>query len=302
MYVDDISFLFLDDKAFLKHGATNANHESIPISLNPVSSMQLELSLKESTDALDDKTPSTVNHSMGNGTMKISTPSTAERAAVNALQSPEKVAVNALLMAAIAMTEMGGEKKSSESILTPSSSSKKNTSSPEDTGRSGGQFETPQRYFLKKFKSPKLNASNATQNNSRSQNRETHPGDLCPFVHKPLSSVEQFVNDDGDDDESPKRDRENADGLTTSIDKKAKRSCLGTAKKDILFHDREHIGIIEQSLGAVPMAMATPAKSTVAIVGKPITDLTPVSARCIDFKKMRVNDASNDPALSTGCP
>jgi len=52
---------------------------------------------------------------------------------------------------------------------------------------------------------------------------------------------------------------------------------------------------LEATNGVVPMVMSTPAKHT-STEGK-ITDLTPVSARCIDFKKMRVNDSNSDPAV-----
>ena len=261
------------------------------------------------------------------GVRSIPVPSTAERAAVNALQSSEKTAVNALLMAAMAMTEMSGHKHKYEAIndenrqdasirnadisgedaiptneaYTPPLKNSQNDSnhcgndnngSPDATIRVDDKFETPQRNLLKKFMSPKRKSSE-----TKAEEGASSTASNLSCTESKLSSNDLGCEDD--DDESPKREHP-GDG-TPSIGQKVKRSRLGSLKKGVRLLDMENPNEKKSMNGGIPMELTTPAK------GKEgnIADLTPVSARCIDFKKMRVNDSSSDPAVvdpaSTSC-
>jgi hypothetical protein len=171
--------------------------------------------------------------------------------------------------------------------------------SPEATIRAeDDQFETPQKNLLKKFMSPKRKASDTNVKEEASSTKN----DLDRKVSKssshktasPDTSVDEDENDD--EDESPKREHP-GDG-TPSLRQKIKRSRLGSLKKGVRLMKSENSSDPKATDGVVPMALSTPAKGT--STESKITDLTPVSARCIDFKKMRVNDSSSDPAVAEG--
>lgn len=241
-----------------------------------------------------------------NGVRSIASPTTAERAAVNALKSSEKTAINALLMAAMAMTETDGDKydyaKNREnrqdastkngasfasSVATPSTFNNResniyNNDSPEATNRAtDDHFETPQRNLLKKFMSPKRKVG------------DQNSGERDIPMRNLASSDAYREKEEDDDDDSPKREHP-GDG-TPSLLQKVKRSRLGSLKKGARFLEGENSNGDEQFLeatssstnGIFPMEMSTPAKG---MGGVNIADLTPVSARCIDFKKMRMNN------------
>jgi hypothetical protein len=220
------------------------------------------------------------------------------------LESAEKTAINALLMAAKAMTEMSGHGSSSNSNENRQDASTKNdtsftssatTTSPHNTRENNNyspeaitqaaevHFETPQRNLLKKFMSPKRKVSDRNNEEARLPSRN-------------LASSDAYRETADDDDDSPKRDHP-GDG-TPILPQKIKRSRLGSLKKGARLLEREKSnGDLETTSttnGVLPMEMSTPAKDT---GGGKITDLTPVSARCLDFKKMRVNDSSTDPAV-----
>lgn len=251
----------------------------------------------------------------------MAAPSTAERAAVDALKSSEKTAVNALLMAAMAMTEMAGDTGatpnrenrqdastkngttfvSSTAAASPMNhreSNNGNNNSPEATNRSV-DFETPQRNLLKKFMSPKRKVSDRNAEEESDIPTSSYE-DASKLPSRNLASAYREKKDDYDDDDdedSPKREHP-GDG-TPSLLQKVKRSRLGSLKKGARLLERENSNgdqslLEEASSGAIPMEMSTPAKAT---GGVNMADLTPVSARCIDFKKMHVNDSRNDPAV-----
>ena len=252
------------------------------------------------------------------GTTNIPEPSTAERAAVDALQSSEKTAVSALLMAAMAMTEMSGDNvgntnrenrqdtvASSPTTTSPVNNRENNNynnSSPDATNRSDDdRFETPQRNLLKKFMSPKRKVSdrNEEEISSIADKNPNVPAGASHLPSRNLASSDAYSDSEYGDDDSPKREHP-GDG-TPSLLQKVKRSRLGSLKKGGRLLEREKSNGVERLLeassatsGIVPMEMSTPAKST---GGTKIADLTPVSARCIDFKKMCVNDSNNDPAV-----
>jgi len=236
------------------------------------------------------------------GASDIPPPSTSERAAVNALESSEKTAVNALLMAARAMTEMSGpgvgakngSNDGASMVATPPMANGQGNTKDDGTPescimRTEDEFETPQKNLLGKFMSPKRKASEAEHSEAREhlgdQNEETADG---PLRKKKNVQRSQSRERSEDDDDSPKREYP-GDG-TPAVEQKVKRSRLGSTKKGA------ENDIITQSVVESrdsPMEMETPAKAKTSKV----SDLTPVSARCIDFKKMRVNDSSSDPAV-----
>jgi hypothetical protein len=269
----------------------------------------------------------------GTGIPVMPPPSTAERAAINQLASSEKTAVNALLMAAMAMTEMsspanetvqvgGADSKLRASegtdvvgnieaaATTPPSNNtyggNSNEGTPEAHINAEDHFETPQRNLMGKFMSPKRKASGASPVEVKSS-RGT-PMSVEPARKKgqgqykeAMMREEEEDEDDGGDDESPKREHPGDD--TPGVQQKIKRSRLGSLKKGTrlmtqqLSHGRRaNLGSTTKSTngGFVPMEMATPAKGKDGSVA----DLTPVSARCIDFKKMRVNDSTADEAAA----
>mmetsp|Transcript_27955 Transcript_27955/g.31405 ORF Transcript_27955/g.31405 Transcript_27955/m.31405 type:complete len:811 (-) Transcript_27955:257-2689(-) len=323
--------------AFLRHGSAEKPKRIISRGPSEAGSMpSLTSSSEESPIVGADSGNLTHTKNLPvNGTRSILTPSTAERAAVNALQSSEKTAVNALLMAAMAMTEMSGQehtnnRSNNENAHDASASTTNNTDisakdtvtsaatssplldnhrnnidqygnennncSPEATIRTDDQFETPQRNLLKKFISPKRKANEIKIQNEMplTKNKSDHTKSKSSSFR--MTSLDDSIdNEDGDDDddESPKRDREHlVDGIP-SIHQKIKRSRLGSLKKGARLVEGGNSSDLEATNGVVPMVMSTPAKHT----NSKITDLTPVSARCIDFKKMRVNDSNSDPAV-----
>ena len=243
-----------------------------------------------------------------NGAKSVAAPSTAERAAVNALQSSEKTAVNALLMAAMAMTEMAGDVGSTNtenrqdtataSPINHRESNNGNNNSPEATNRSVDEhFETPQRNLLKKFMSPKRKVSDRNAEEERDIPTNIDESKL-PSRNLASAYREQEYDDNDDEEDSPKREHP-GDG-TPSLLQKVKRSRLGSLKKGPRLLEREisnRESLAEEAPtnnGVLPMEMSTPAKAT---GGVSMADLTPVSARCIDFKKMHVNDSRSDPAV-----
>ena len=176
--------------------------------------------------------------------------------------SSEKTAVSALLMAAVAMTEIGTN-EDSETATTPA----KTTSSREPMEE---DFETPQRNLLHKFNSPK-----------RKQGDREPP--KMPVEHSPNSDVQSSSGDD----ESPKRDYP-GNNTPHSNQQKVKRSRIGSHKK---------FGkALENDLGAKQIAsdvLSSTDLTTPNTKGKfKSADLTPVSARCIDFRNMHVNETN----------
>lgn len=171
---------------------------------------------------------------------------------------------------------------------------KSHSNSPEATIRTADEhFETPQRNLLKKFMSPKRKVGdrNAEYDPSTSTNDyDNH------IESRNLESADAYNKNGDDDEDSPKREHP-GDG-TPSLLQKVKRSRLGSLRKGAQLLERvksngdEHVLETATTIsGVLPMEMATPAKEK---GGVKIADLTPVSARCIDFKNMRVNDSTSD--------
>jgi len=304
--------------AFLKHGSAEKPKRIISRAPSESGSMpSLESSSEESPVAGANKIKAGFN-----GARSMPVPSTAERAAVNALQSSEKTAVNALLMAAMAMTEMSGhdhktgndhgnhEKRqdsnassgthgvSAVANASPLNNRENNASqnnSPEATTRvTDDHFETPQRNLLKKFMSPKRKVSDRNDEKGPSTNGDKTESHI---ESRNLESYDDYSNNGEDEEDSPKREHP-GDG-TPSLLQKVKRSRLGSLKKGARLLERAKSNVDQQASdttsatnGVLPMEMVTPAKDKVKIA-----DLTPVSARCIDFKNMRVNDSTSDRAV-----
>lgn len=188
--------------------------------------------------------------------------------------SSERTAVNALLMAAMAMTEMSGQNNGEEeeakaAAPTPGKDDSRTTQMEED------DCETPQKNLLAKFNSPKR--------------KQSDPDDTIRL--KNGNNNDQ--SDEDEEDESPKRDHPGGN-TPCSNEQKVKRSRLGSHKKfpRSLGKDMEHQRLATSVLNGLNnngAAMTTP-KQKGQLNNK---DLTPVSARCIDFRKMHVNETNS---------
>ena len=201
--------------------------------------------------------------------------------------SSEKTAVNALLMAAMAMTEMSGQNS-------------KESTPPTGTNKSDGTQEenlvTPQKNLMGLFRSPKRKQSES----------EANPQDTTSSF--PASST---MRDNGSqesspsgasDEESPKR--EHPGDETPSNQQKIKRSRIGSMKKPAtkdlgkaaMNEDTPNRRLFGQkdTIDNDNMVMETPKTKGEG----PKQDLTPVSARCIDFRKMNVNEPAIQPKHS----
>ncbi|CAJ1953402.1 unnamed protein product [Cylindrotheca closterium] len=176
--------------------------------------------------------------------------------------SSEKTAVSALLMAAVAMTEMVST-DDGETATPPA----KTTSSREPMEV---DFETPQKNLLDKFNSPKRKVGD----------REV------PKMPAETGSMSEAQSSSGDDD-SPKRDFE-GNNTPHSNQQKVKRSRIGSHKKfsKTLGNDLDPKQVASDVIASTDF-------STPNTKGQFKTaDLTPVSARCIDFRNMHVNETT----------
>lgn len=180
---------------------------------------------------------------------------------------PEKTAVNALLMAAMVMTEQA-ESGDSKVAATPPTMNDTPTvgkqDTPESVSTAADNYETPQRNLMSKFASPKRKAIEATKTDAVSARGSDH---------------EQYRNpnadDENEDDESPKLDYPgDGDGHNAAPSEegqKVKRSRCSARRSS-----------------CAAMDLATPAKGGDDAA---MPSITPVTARIIDFKKMRVGDS-----------
>jgi hypothetical protein len=183
--------------------------------------------------------------------------------------SSEKTAVNALLMAAMAMTEMSNK----NDAATPPAQKKEDTAAAAATEED--EVETPQKNLLHKFNSPKRKvADRDSAVEKMAVDRET---DSSPS--------------EASDDDSPKREYP-GDNTPISNQQKVKRSRLGSHKKfpRNLGNEMEHQKLATSILDGLNSADVTTTPKTKGQLNK--NDLTPVSARCIDFRKMRVNETN----------
>jgi hypothetical protein len=334
-------FLYRISQAFLKHGSPVVDKPRRTFSgdKSDSGSMPSLTSSEESPTSTGGGGKNEYNISR-NSVTNMPPPTTAERAAVNQLASSEKTAVNALLMAAMAMTEMSGGNdddgrirgadsipfgpsegnngsKEEDGAATPPSSNthagKGSEGTPKANISADENFETPQKNLLGRFMSPKRKASEASPMETRtfhatpmSEEPSARQGQQQCYdaVIKEEDEEDDEDIDDGDDDdhdESPKR--EHPDDGTPCTEQKVKRSRFGSLKKGsrLMAQQLSNGGgapIVSErkasNAGVAPMEITTPAKGRDGSVA----DLTPVSARCIDFKKMRVNDSSTDPAVA----
>ncbi|KAL3923070.1 MAG: hypothetical protein SGILL_001863 [Bacillariaceae sp.] len=244
--------------AFLKHGTPEKPGRTNSRDHSEAGSMPSLASEESPTGAR-------VAQKLAAGIGSMPPPSTSEKAAVNALQSSEKTAVNALLMAARAMVggssgaqgtsrrglqNSNGLESLSAAATPPVNNVAVDCATPDTSFVAEEHFETPQRSL---FTSPKRKAGEATPTNGAKASAA---------------------------DVSPKRDHP-GDTITPSVDQKMKRSRIGSVIKGPA--ENGDNGEAAANASSAPMEMSTPAKGTTA---KP--DLTPVSARIIDFKKMSV--------------
>ncbi len=204
----------------------------------------------------------------------------------------EKTAVNALLMAAFAMTEMSGHSAPLESFqpLVSTPPDPRTTMIPEqDEEFQEEECKTPQKNLLRQFQSPKRKQAEASPHQQETPKacgklRSEYNGE---------SSTESSPSGTGEDssEDSPKRDLTDITDLTPSVQQKIKRSRIGSVRKGPSRNLGQELVLGHPS----PMQMETPkhAKAPAS------NDLTPVSARCIDFKRMHVGKGTPEPKANS---
>lgn len=222
-------------------------------------------------------------------------------AATEAPTTDEKTAVNALLMAAVAMTEMSSAQ--SEDAATnqpegtpPVSSATRNSindttppySRSNDQSMDHGEYETPQKNLLKQFQSPKRMKADSSSTSPGSQ-QECFVGKMRRSGESGSGTSPDAPACDDNDDDSPKRELSEMSDLTPSVQQKSKKSRIGSVRKGSR--------VLDMAPQPSPMALETPKHATRGAGGNPATtsDLTPVSARCIDFKRMHVHEVKEAP-------
>jgi hypothetical protein len=214
----------------------------------------------------------------------------------------EKAAVNALLMAAVAMAEM-----STQSVPLPDNQKQQPqqdpVSTPPDAKTTGIAEEdddeivdddedckTPQKNLLNQFQSPKRKQTETT----------THYMDTTPRTVGGLrpedegeSSTESSPSGSGGDsnDDSPKRDLAGMEDLTPSVQQKNKRSRIGSVRKGASRNLGQEMA--QGRANSSMMVMETPKH----LKSSARNELTPVSARCIDFKRMNMGTSTPEPML-----
>lgn len=200
-----------------------------------------------------------------------------QRSVSEAPNTDERTAVSALLMAAFVVSNETQETLSSETP--PHSIEEAMVSTPPDTRATfttnEEDYETPQKNLLKQFQSPK-----------RKQSETEHRMDHGPMRSgNGTSSTESSPGvqaDENENDDSPKRELLEM-VVSPIVEQKIKRSRIGS----ILKGPNRNLAA-EMRLGGeantATMAMETPKQTKTAATNA----LTPVSARCIDFKRMHV--------------
>jgi hypothetical protein len=197
------------------------------------------------------------------------------RSVSEAPNTAERTAVNALLMAAVAMTDFSVEPHVTPSkvmsareevymVDTPSVDRKSTTAPEED-------YETPQKNLYTQFQSPKRKQSDTDIDRGHGSMRSDNGS----------SSSESSPSGHGGDENEDSPKRELAEMVVTpSVAQKIKRSRVGSVRKATNRSLGAEMSVDEAS----PMVMETP-KQAKAVASNA---LTPVSARCIDFKRMHV--------------
>lgn len=194
---------------------------------------------------------------------------------MEAATSSEKTAVNALLMAAMAMTEMSNK---NDAATPPAMQKEGEDPEPgEDV-----EYETPQKNLLHKFNSPKRKVADR---DGPVENVDPSADDMRVDENTDSSPSESS------EDDSPKRDHP-GDNTPISNGQKVKRSRLGSHKKfpRNLGNEMDHQKLASSILGGLNAADVNTTPKTKGQAKN--SDLTPVSARCIDFRKMHVNETN----------
>jgi hypothetical protein len=197
-----------------------------------------------------------------------------QRSVSEAPNTDERLAVNALLMAAVAMTEFSNKPHISPSkdanyeetmVSTPPGARPMSTVPEED-------YATPQKNLYTQFQSPKRKQSDTDPEMDRGPMRSE--GDSSSAESSPSVPENENENDD-----SPKRELAEM-VVTPSVAQKVKRSRVGSVHKG----PNRNLGPEMSVDEAAPMVMETPKQTKIPSSSA----LTPVSARCIDFKRMQV--------------
>lgn len=217
----------------------------------------------------------------------------------------EKTAVHALLMAAMAMTEMSGTSTTNTNTNTNTNGNgnvggmtiKQDVSTPpgvvkqqeeQEQEEEEETYETPQKNLLRQFQSPKRKQSETAAN---PQDEVVAGSMMRRRSGEESSSPSAGGSEYDDDEESPKREHPGEE--TPSLQQKIKRSRIGSLKKTTRNLGNEMADDHKKWNGNsnnTSMVMETPKTKGEG----PKTELTPVSARCIDFRKMHVNEAKTN--------
>jgi hypothetical protein len=207
--------------------------------------------------------------------------------------SSEKAAVNALLMAAMAMTEMGSSSSSlTAAVRSPQSSdvgSPKVKEPPDDS-----YCETP----------PKaIDLSEKLRDTKRQQPMalEIQKNEDTQYAKLTANEARTSFSDNGStvetDDDSPKRDL--PDETFSGQHPKVKRSRIGSHRKGIrnlgeeMISDDvnvENVSFPFNTYGHAYAGVDTMVETTPKAKTGKKEEITPVSARCIDFRRMNVHE------------
>jgi hypothetical protein len=188
---------------------------------------------------------------------------------IETLPSSEQTAVNALLMAARVMTEATKPLKhaSGEEVRTPSTiNGIENDGTPDDSVR------TAQRNLLGKFISPKRKADDTVETSEDPSSR--------------IQANRQKGTSKSKGGEKNKCTESSEDSV--QFTKRTRLNSLGKDRSDDCRRDA--------NIDNDATAISTPAKGKRNTLC--LTKLTPVSARCIDFKNMSISDTKGSPAPS----
>jgi hypothetical protein len=266
-------------QAFLKHSSPAAN-KSRPNSAAYNGEIASSPSLTSENSPVEPKLE------------EVSTVSTTGASNIPEPTSSEKAAVNALLMAAMAMAEMGSSSSSLvAAVRSPQSSdvgSPEVKEPPDET-----YYETPikARDLSEKLRDSKRQQPMASE---IQKNGAQYPKLTANEARTSFSDNGSTVETD---DDSPKRDL--PDETSSGQHPKVKRSRIGSHRKGIRNLGEEmssdHVNVENVSFpfnsyghdyaGVDTMVETTPRAKT----GKK-EEITPVSARCIDFRRMNVNE------------
>lgn len=272
-----LTFSLSFKQAFLKHASpavdrSNKESRRTPTHDGDLGSMP---SLAPEESPVENSESDGTTKVVSQGSSVISNPNTAE-----------KTAVNALLMAAMAMTEMSSS-QAAGSTTPPRTKSSSTAGNIRPNLENQENFETPQKNLMKQFQSPKRKQWEAIDSQDPSASLGRMRSEVPNGDSSSESSPEKSASDGADD--SPKREHPETAGITPSVQHKIKRSRIGSQRKG----PRKNLDLEMEVDQTVPMVTETPQAAKTGARD----ELTPVSARCLDFKRMTVHGTPEPRAM-----